>query len=343
MLNFQNNTWSVFSSIWKLCAFVQPHPQPHKSQNSLPRQGGAGYFDFKKQSALLLLSTTLWWHSQAQPPCGIQFSQCPGETTVLACPNSPNGFTLYTYPPVSAYLTGACPAGATLVVQQTAGPTLPAVIPPGGYLIQYHAFLYVNGQPTGQAKACTFQLFVVQDNQPPVFTYCPPPITIHGTLDNNGNCTATGQWPIPIFTDNCGPNPFLPGGLQVNIPCGSTLGAGTHTITYTAWDGSSNSSTCSFTVTVLCPSGTDGPGAPIGLEAFPNPTDGALTIVLPAGLEQNTRLFLTEVAGRVLRSPDIPEGASSMVMHLDDLQPGMYFIKVLAADRLFEVAKVVKQ
>ncbi|MBL7774904.1 MAG: T9SS type A sorting domain-containing protein, partial [Saprospiraceae bacterium] len=79
------------------------------------------------------------------------------------------------------------------------------------------------------------------------------------------------------------------------------------------------------------------------VRVFPNPTAGGITVEWTAGAPKNARLLLSDATGRVLRSPDIPDGASSMSMNLDDLQPGVYFIKILAADRLFEVAKVVKQ
>lgn len=299
--------------------------------------------DIKNLLFILLILAGSGLSLRAQPPCTIEFSQCPKDTTILACPNSPGGFTLSAYPPVSAYLAGSCPTGASLVVQQTAGPTLPAVIPAGGYLIQYVAFLNVNGQPTGQTKLCSFQLFVVADNQPPVFTYCPPPITVNGTLDNNGNCTATGQWPLPIFTDNCGPNQFIPGGLQVNIPCGSTLGSGTHTITYTAYDGSGNSSTCSFTVTVLCPSGTDDPGKqPVALEVFPNPGSGLYQVELSSPAVDGMRFRLSDQTGRMQLEQPLAAGYTRQTLNASAVPGGLYFLQLIWEERVVQVGKVLK-
>jgi uncharacterized repeat protein (TIGR01451 family) len=92
--------------------------------------------------------------------------------------------------------------------------------------------------------ASATQVVTVVDNTPPVLT-CPANITVYLPL----NSTATSMpvtYPAATASDNCG-------GVTVNysIASGSVFSVGTTPITVTATDSHSNSSTCSFTVTVL--------------------------------------------------------------------------------------------
>ncbi len=79
------------------------------------------------------------------------------------------------------------------------------------------------------------------------------------------------------------------------------------------------------------------------LRLFPNPTTGNATLEWTAGSPKNARLILTDAAGRFIRNAGIPDTARFVPVQLDDLQPGMYFIQILSADRLYEVVKVLKQ
>ncbi|MBC7865452.1 MAG: HYR domain-containing protein, partial [Bacteroidia bacterium] len=89
---------------------------------------------------------------------------------------------------------------------------------------------------------CTFTV-TVTDNEVPVISSCPTNITIAA---NNAGCTGIATWTAPGVSDNCVT------GLSLNSThtSGAVFPVGTTTITYTATDGSGNSSLCSFNVTV---------------------------------------------------------------------------------------------
>jgi len=107
-----------------------------------------------------------------------------------------------------------------------------------------------------QAK-CTFTL-TVEDHELPMIM-CPPNVSVTGTLNGQGICTAVVGNLAPTVSDNC---PMLmvdyvitgaTTGTGVNDASGTTFLAGTSTVTYTATDMSGNMVTCQTQVTVTCP------------------------------------------------------------------------------------------
>lgn len=106
------------------------------------------------------------------------------------------------------------------------------------------------------------QTIDVKDITPPVVT-CPANVKVN---TNQFTCNANYKFPVPTVTDDCQPasnfewditvdNPLAPPVMFVdnanlnNAPT-KTIGAGVNTVTYTVYDGCTNSSTCTFTVTV---------------------------------------------------------------------------------------------
>ena len=90
---------------------------------------------------------------------------------------------------------------------------------------------------SGNTATCSQNVTVVQDI--PVIT-CPSNMNIS---TDDGQCVATGV--TYSATNNCGI-----AGFDYNPPSGSTFNPGTTTVNVTATDGSGNTATCSFTVTV---------------------------------------------------------------------------------------------
>jgi gliding motility-associated-like protein len=94
----------------------------------------------------------------------------------------------------------------------------------------------------GNEDTCTFQV-VVSDNQTPSIT-CPANISVS---NDPASCGANVMYNVPTATDNCS-------NLTVTRTAGPASGGffpiGNTTVTYVAYDGSGNSDTCSFTVTV---------------------------------------------------------------------------------------------
>jgi gliding motility-associated-like protein len=112
----------------------------------------------------------------------------------------------------------------------------------------------------GNSSSCSFQVNVV-DNTPPSVTNCPQNITAYA----NASCRATVNWTAPSATDNCSLQSFTS-----NYNPGSSFLIGTSIVSYTATDNAGNTSTCSFTVTVIdnsppvfssCPSAITVPGS----------------------------------------------------------------------------------
>ncbi|MBK8921086.1 MAG: hypothetical protein IPM81_06185 [Saprospirales bacterium] len=141
-----------------------------------------------------------------------------------------------------------------------------------------------------------------------------------------------------------------------NVPIITANAAGTYTVTITCFiNGGFCTKTTSYTLIQCQRAVSGGPDCGVvsveellppevsPVRVFPNPTTGGVTVEWMAGAPKNGRLFLTDATGRSIHVADIPDGVISMPVEMEYLQPGVYFIKILAADRLFEVAKVVKQ
>lgn len=147
---------------------------------------------------------------------------------------------------------------------------------------------------SNNTRTCSFRV-IVNDTQAPTFTNCPNNQTVPTA---QGTCaSAPVTYATPAATDNCGTVTVVRIGGPVS---GSTFPAGNTVVTWRAIDGSSRSSTCTFTVTVTdneppvinCPSSvvTTGSGTPCTATAFyatPTASDncaGALTPFLVSGL-----------------------------------------------------------
>ncbi len=90
--------------------------------------------------------------------------------------------------------------------------------------------------------SCNF-LVTVSDTADPVISDCPANIIVTA---NAANCSAVVNWNAPATNDNCS------SGLTLNSShsSGSTFPLGTTAVTYTVTDGSGNTATCTFNVTV---------------------------------------------------------------------------------------------
>ncbi len=94
----------------------------------------------------------------------------------------------------------------------------------------------------GNTSTCSFTV-TVADNQAPVIS-CPAPITVTTPV---GSCTAAVTYAVTA-TDNC---PGVTTALVSGLASGAAFPVGVTTVTWRATDATGNTSTCSFTVTVL--------------------------------------------------------------------------------------------
>ena len=100
-------------------------------------------------------------------------------------------------------------------------------------------------ETTGNCGTATQSASLTLDSTPPSIT-CPANVTAESTCPSGAIVTYTA----PVGTDNC------PGVTTVRTAgpaSGSIFPIGNTTVTYTATDSSGNSTSCSFTVTVLTP------------------------------------------------------------------------------------------
>ena len=151
---------------------------------------------------------------------------CPANITR---PNAPGqcGATV-TY---AATATDNCTSTVTLTVQPASG----SFFPVGTTTVTARA---TDG--SGNTATCSFTV-TVNDVEPPVIT-CPANIT---RPNAPGQCGATVTY-AATATDNCTSNVTV----TVQPASGSFFPVGTTTVTARATDGSGNTATCSFTVTV---------------------------------------------------------------------------------------------
>ncbi|MGI5914712.1 MAG: beta strand repeat-containing protein, partial [Bacteroidales bacterium] len=89
------------------------------------------------------------------------------------------------------------------------------------------------------------QLVTVVDTQAPIVSNCPSNITVN---NDSGANSAVVTWVEPTANDNC--SGLLTYDTRSHAP-GSTFPVGSTEVTYTFTDASSNTTTCTFTVTVV--------------------------------------------------------------------------------------------
>ncbi|CAM3272506.1 HYR domain-containing protein [Aequorivita lipolytica] len=95
----------------------------------------------------------------------------------------------------------------------------------------------------GNTSTCTTTVTVEDGIAPTVI--CPADITAN---TDAGNCFATVSFSMPIALDNCGVDTVV---QTAGLPSGSQFPVGVNTIEFTATDVNGNTSTCSFTITVV--------------------------------------------------------------------------------------------
>lgn len=155
---------------------------------------------------------------------------CPANLNLPADPGS-----------CTAVVTWAAPTATdncSVSIVQTFGMPSGSAFPIGTSNITYTAT-----DAGGNSVTCSFSI-TVTDNQPPIIVNCPNNFILNNTA---GQCDAVATWTTPGVTDNCGASVVQSSGL----PSGSTFPVGVSTVTYTATDLAGNTSTCSFTITVI--------------------------------------------------------------------------------------------
>lgn len=166
-----------------------------------------------------------------------QISGCPKDQTIF----TPNTSITATWTAPTA--TDNCSSTVNVTSTHTPGSSFPVGIT---------GVTYTFTDAAGNPNQCQFRIDVRQtapgsnctgDTAGPAFTGCPTNIS----TTRLAPLTAV-TWNVPNVSDNCKPINLT----STHIP-GTAFPVGTTTVTYTAKDGSNNSSTCTFTVTVTAP------------------------------------------------------------------------------------------
>jgi hypothetical protein len=162
-----------------------------------------------------------------QPPI---ITGCPADQTVNAANGRCDNVVIWNPPTAS----DNCP-GVSLSTNHISGETFPV----GTTLVTYTATDHA-----GLITTCSFNVTVL-DNQPPVIV-CPASISVS---NDAGTCGASVMITNATATDNC-PGVTVAGVRSDALPLNAAYPVGTTTITWTATDAHTNTSTCSQTVIV---------------------------------------------------------------------------------------------
>ncbi len=155
---------------------------------------------------------------------------CPSNIVVNAVLGTCNAVVTYTTPTGTDNCTGA----TTLrITGQNSGTSFPIGV-------TNNLFRVTDG--AGNSTTCSFTV-TVNDGEAPTVS-CPANISVP---NSPGMCAANVSFTTPVGVDNCSSTTTS---LLAGLPSGGAFPVGTTTNTFAVSDVSSNSATCSFTVTV---------------------------------------------------------------------------------------------
>lgn len=165
----------------------------------------------------------------AQP---LTIENCPVDTTVIGNSSDCGAFVSWADPIAIDNCAGAS-------ITQTGGPSSGSLFQSGVTTIVYTA---TNSQ--GDTTTCSFAVTVL-DEEPPVVTDCPADIQLNA---QPGSCGAIASWDPPSMDEVCTGTTLV---QTIGAASGSTFPIGTSQVAYVATDASGNTSTCSFSITVI--------------------------------------------------------------------------------------------
>lgn len=167
---------------------------------------------------------------------------CPNTTSLINTdPSACTASITLSKPPVSDDCSAAGNISVTIAEGMVAKP-----LGVNTFTIGSHLLTYTATDIAGNTQTCSYTI-TVQDKEAPVWTGCPNSFTVTAAPNS---CTAAGGWMVPSASDLCtAPTSVLTQPAMVSPT--TQLNEGANVIRYIATDGASNTSTCSFTVTVV--------------------------------------------------------------------------------------------
>jgi predicted secreted protein len=186
-------------------------------------------------------------------------------------------------------LNGGVYAGATTAALTITAPTNTM----NGYM--YRVIITGICSPDVTSNGATLS---TTDLVAPVIAGCPSDISLNVSA---GTCGAIATWTAPTATDNC-----TAATLTSDHASGDVFNTGTTLVTYTAIDVAGNTSTCSFTITVMdneTPVFTTDCPDDVTIEA------GVYTYTIPVATDNCPGVLVTKIAG-LGSGATFPEGTS---------------------------------
>ncbi|MBZ0327655.1 MAG: choice-of-anchor B family protein [Altibacter sp.] len=172
----------------------------------------------------------------------------------------------------------------------------------------------------GNRDYCTATVTVVDDIDPAIT--CPADFTVGYDSGNPyytvPNYDTTG---VVTATDNCA------AGLVItqNPTPGTQLTVGTYTISCEVTDGSGNTNTCTFELTVEEVLGTNDVNLESGLAIYPNPTSNVITI---SSKHVNlSSVAIMDVLGKQVYTANTIDSETTTI-DISGFSKGMYFVKI---------------
>lgn len=225
---------------------------------------------------------------------------CPGDLVVSTNADSCGAVVDYPLPTAE----DAC--GGDITLEMLAGLDPGSYFPLGTTTIEYSAT-----NTFGETVTCSFDVTVVDDVNP-VIT-CPEDIEI---IANATTCEYDVAFDMPTATDNCGIASLT---QTEGDPSGSTLGIGTHVITFEATDDAGNVASCSFNIIItdtLAPTITSCP-TDISVEADADNCGAIVEYELPEATD-NCEVSLSLTTG-IASGELFPVGETTVTYTATDL------------------------
>jgi len=224
---------------------------------------------------------------------------CPTNLVVPADPGACEADV--TFPTPTA--TDSC---SSVTVTQTGGPASGSTFPAGNTTIEFTA-----EDAFGNTSVCSFDIIVQDDTDPTID--CPDNITIDS---EPGLCGATVNYPAPTTDDNCG----VASVIQLEgLGSGSFFPVGETTETYEVNDVSGNSTTCSFTITVVdnelptisCPADIN--------QVLPDGDCSAVVNYSAPTANDNCGVSSVNLIDGVASGEEFPAGTTTVTFQVEDL------------------------
>jgi large repetitive protein len=224
---------------------------------------------------------------------------CPNGIVVPNTPDSCGAFVSY---PVPVGLDGC---GGQFEAQLVSG------IAPGGFFPIGTTEVTYQVVTTEGTATCSFSVIVLDEQNPSIS--CPTDITI---VAEGGECELPVDFETPLAFDNC---PGVSVSQTAGLPSGSNFGIGINTVTFTATDASGNTTSCSFTITIVDPIDPTISGCPsnISVNATQGQCSAVVTFQEPVG-DDNCDFTLSLTAGLPSGST-FPVGTTTVTYTVTDL------------------------